>query len=452
MSFLHNESSVSPLLHEKERDGIDKENNMKLSKKVIDSLEPKETDFLVSDSKLPGFYVRIWPSGNKAYIVQYRAEGRVKRYKIANHGTLTFEQARQDARIILGKIARGDDPAKTKATRRNAITINQLCDDYFALADKGLIMGRNRKPKKTSTLYTDKGRCDAHIRPLLGGKKVIDVKKSDIHQFLTDVADGKTATVKKSKKPRGKAMIDGGKGTATRTTGLLSGILSYAVERSIIEQNPCHGVRKYADTKKQRRLSHDEYRALGNALRKAEMDGEPWQVITGVWLLTMIGGRLGDIVNLKWSNLDVHNRCFRLDESKTGASTRPIGNAVFHFLSHVKQDSENPYVLLPIRKQEGPFGSLSSGFEKIIRLAGLESKEKGKNVTPHVLRHSFASVAADMGCSDSTIAALLGHSTGTVTSRYIHTLDSTLVEAANRVTEEIERQMGNATTEYDWVI
>ncbi|MBB6468007.1 hypothetical protein HNQ96_003890 [Aminobacter lissarensis] len=56
-----------------------------------------------------------------------------------------------------------------------------------------------------------------------------------------------------------------------------------------------------------------------------------------------------------------------------------------------------------------------------------------EDITPHVLRHSFASVANDLGFTEATVAALLGHSRGTVTSRYIHTVDTALIMAADTI-------------------
>jgi site-specific recombinase XerD len=61
-------------------------------------------------------------------------------------------------------------------------------------------------------------------------------------------------------------------------------------------------------------------------------------------------------------------------------------------------------------------------------------------VTPHTLRHSFASLAGDMGFADSTIAGLLGHSRSSITSCYIH-LDKALIEAADKVAGETMRLM-----------
>jgi hypothetical protein len=59
-------------------------------------------------------------------------------------------------------------------------------------------------------------------------------------------------------------------------------------------------------------------------------------------------------------------------------------------------------------------------------------------VTPHVLRHSFASIANDLGFTEVTIAALVGHAKGSVTSKYIHTLDTALIMAADTISGYIQ--------------
>ena len=87
---------------------------------------------------------------------------------------------------------------------------------------------------------------------------------------------------------------------------------------------------------------------------------------------------------------------------------------------------------MPAVRGSGPYGGLQGGFERLMKRAGLTG------VTPHTLRHSYASMAGDLGLSEPTIAALLGHAAGTTTSRYIHHLDSVLIAAADRVATAIE--------------
>jgi len=409
----------------------------KLTKRLIDSLETRASDYFEWDDDLPGFGVRVWPTGRKVYVAQYRAGVRTRRVKIGTHGALTLEEARKEAKGILGDVARGEDPQGDRVTRRKSLTIKELCDNYLQAAERGLIMGKGGKPKKASTLYTDRGRIDRHIRPLLGSKLVRDVTQADVSRFIRDVASGKTATVEKTERKRGKAIVEGGTGTAARTAGLLGGILSFAVSEGVIPFNPATGVKRPADKRRQRRLTAAEFRELGKALAAAEADAETGQGINGAWLLILTGCRLGEIENLKWSEVDPDGGCFRLEDSKEGASVRPMGRPVFDVLAKIDREKENPFVLTAMRGS-GAFGGMPGAWRRIMKRAELEG------VTPHTLRHSYASVAGDLGFTESTIAAMLGHAAGSVTSRYVHHLDSVLIAAADKVARTIHGMMTGA--------
>jgi integrase len=276
------------------------------------------------------------------------------------------------------------------------------------------------------------GRFERHIKPLLGTKRVIELTRADVVKFIRDVTAGKTAVHNRKGKNGARILVTGGPGTAARTAGLLGAILTYAVGEGIIEHNPAASVPKPADNVRTRRLGADEYRTVGKLLSGAEF--ETPQAITGAWLLALTGCRLGEIVNLTWGEVDETAGCFRLKDSKTGPSIRPIGKEAFDVLREALRIDGNPYVLPAVRK-DGSYNGLSGAWLRLMKQAGLE------DVTPHTMRHSYASVAGDVGMSDSTISSLLGHSSGTVTSKYVHRLDSVLVAAANKVCGEIFRKM-----------
>jgi hypothetical protein len=162
--------------------------------------------------------------------------------------------------VQLGRVAGGDDPVEDRQLDHKAITVKELCTRYLADLRAGLILGKGGRPKKPSTITTDTGRIERHIVPLIGTRRVKDLTKTDINKVLKDIMAEKTRVLVKTKKLRGKAIVRGGAGTATRTVGLLGGILTYAVEAGIIESNPAHGIRKPKDNvRKRRRLSEAEY-------------------------------------------------------------------------------------------------------------------------------------------------------------------------------------------------
>jgi hypothetical protein len=122
------------------------------------------------DAAVPGFGAGRQQSDAVAYIVLYRtAEGRQRWHTIGRHGApWTPDTARDEARRLLGEAVKGADPAAEKQAKRRAETVAELCDAYWADAEAGELMTRRRAPKKASTLATDWGRIDKHIKPRLG--------------------------------------------------------------------------------------------------------------------------------------------------------------------------------------------------------------------------------------------------------------------------------------------
>lgn len=406
---------------------------VKLTKRVVDGLAPGDKDYFQWDDELPGFGVRVWPTGRKTYVAQYRAGRQTRRFKIGVHGPLTVEEARREAKTVLGDVARGEDPQLDRATQRKSMTIGDLVGKYFEAADQGLILGKGNKPKKATTLYVDRGRAKRHIVPLVGGRIAKDFTAADGTKMMRDIATGKTATVEKTERLRGRARVTGGAGTASQALTLLSGIFSYAVSEGIISQNPLRGIKKPAVGKRTRRLDAKEYRRLGKVLASA--DDEIWQGVVGTKLFLLTGFRLSEIAGLMWSEVDERGSCFRLGDTKTGASIRPVGQAVFDVLSTAPRVSGGTYVLPGPKKEDGFYTSLDEAIARLTAKAGLEG------VTSHTLRHSYASVAGDLGFTEITIAALLGHAAGNVTQRYVHHLDSVLIAAAEKVSGEVHRLM-----------
>ena len=407
---------------------------MKLTKAVIDKLKPNPaSDLFRWDDDLPGFGLRLKPSGVRTFLIQYRNKhGRSRRLAIGRYGVVTPEEARKRARVLLGAVAAGDDPAELRAADRQAMTVAELCDEYLAKAKAGQVLTRQGKSKRTSTLATDTGRIERHIKPLLGHRTVKDLRSGDIVSFRDDVIGGKTAVNVKTKL-RGRAIVKGGAGTAARTLGLLGGILSYAVERGYRPDNPAGGVVRPAGERRKVRLSIEQYRALGLALEAADARGEPWQAVQAIRLLALTGCRRGEVETLRRTEVDATNSCLRLGNTKTGASVRPVGAAALALLKVARNDS--PYVFPSPRDTSKPFGGLPNAWDRIVKGDGLAG------LTAHGLRHAFASTADDLDYSQPTIGALLGHASRGTTGGYIHKADAALLAAADRTSQAIWRAM-----------
>lgn len=264
---------------------------------------------------------------------------------------------------------------------RSGPTVADLCDEYSA-RDNG---------KKAGTIRSDNSRIKQHIRPKLGHLKVASITSAQIEDFTRSLSVGNQA----------------------RSVGLLGAMFSFAVKRGLRPNNPCKGVEKPKDNKKMRRLSETEYAQLGAAINGS--------VTSNIFLfLAVTGFRSGEANTLRWAELDIERKTAQLSDTKTGSSIRPLSGAAIDIIN--RQERSGEYVFT----QNGqPIGNLRPHWVKL----GLD-----KTISPHTLRHSFASLSADLGFSDNVIAGMLGHARSSVTSRYVH-LEAALIKAADQVAD-----------------
>jgi integrase len=358
------------------------------------------TNSIIWDTEIRGLNVRRQFSDVVTYSIVYRTLDGVQRWqRIGRHGVWTPDLARKQARSVLMARDLGKDPTADKMALRSAPTVAELCDSYMADMDAGRING-----KKASTVKSDKSRIGTHILPKLGKLKVASVTREHVETFMHSLSPG----------------------SAKRVTGLLGAIFSFAVKKGLRETNPVHGVDKPADVKRMRRLSDAEYAQLWSALdRGAAVAPIAASVLK---LLVLTGWRSSEAKNLRWDELDLPRHIATLGDTKSGMSVRPLSKVAVEIIE--AQPRKDAFVFSNER------GRLLSNLRP--HWLKLEMPE---DVSPHTLRHSFASLAADLGHSDNTIASLLGHSRGTITSRYMHLADKSLIAAADGVALETMRIM-----------
>lgn len=399
----------------------------KLTKRVVDRLHPDpDRDVFAWDSELRGFGIRMKPSGARTFLIQYRNSHRqTRRMVIGAVGTLTPEEARGIARQKLAEVAKGADPSADRHAARKAITVGELCEWYLAQAEAGRLLRRRGNAIKLSTIAMDRSRIERHVKPLIGSRAVRSLNVGAIEAFQADVAAGRTA------KPRDEGrggLVTGGQGAASRTVGMLNAILEHGARTGLIPENPAKGVRRLADRKRTARLSLDQLRALGAVMRAS--DAENTTGLAAIQFMALTGFRRQEVLGIRPTWL-LHAGGVSFPDTKSGPQVRPIGRPAMDVLRTQGQKvGKNSDWLFPADRGDGHFVGVVKVLNRVCAKAGLSG------VTPHVLRHTFASVAGELGYSELTIAGLLGHATKGVTQGYVH-LDQVLVSAADWVAEAI---------------
>ncbi|WP_255326283.1 MULTISPECIES: site-specific integrase [unclassified Sphingobium] len=402
----------------------------KLTKRAIDALVPPvKKQAVLWDTEVKGFGVRVLPSGLKTFIVQYRnAEGIKRRINIARYGVLTVDQARDQAKLKLAAVIGGEDPADEVRQARKGMTVEEMCDWYLTEARTGNILGRKNLPIKKSSLDMDESRIRTHIKPLLGKRVVKHLTIADAEQMQTDVKDGKTA------KPRSGGrggMATGGAGVAARCVGTLQAIIGHAKHKGLLDTHPTQGAKKLAGKKRTRRLSAAEIVIMGKAIAYAQRNGENPVALGVLRMLLLTGYRREEAqaMHRAWVNGAAGYVAF--PDTKGGAQLRAIGPAAVRVIENQPGIVGNPHAF-PSEVGTGPFTAVSACIQRVCALAGIEG------VTPHTLRHTFGSVAGELGFSELTIRAMLGHASQNVTQDYVH-IDEALKLAVRRTSDEIER-------------
>ena len=415
----------------------------KITKRIVDQLKPSgASDQFVWDSELRGFGIRVKrKTGAASYLINYRTpEGRQRRLAFAKIGTLTPEEARRKAIRHLADIANGVDPSGERHLARATMTVGDLCDRYMEAADSGLVMTRFGRPKRASTILIDRGRVARHIKPCIGQIAITKLTRADVQRMVDRITQGKTAGAFKTK-PRGKAVVTGGAGTAARVVEFFGGIWTWAGRRGLVSApNPVRGGERAARGTRDRILSDAELARLGGTLD--EMQVRYPHATAVIRLIAMTGMRYDEAQGLQWCEIDLARRCLVLKETKTGRSTRPLGDSAAEFLVALRPHNERGWVF-PNAK-----GTRPADLER--QIAGLFNAAGLPDARSQTLRRTFASTAAAEGYSDAVVGELIGHARRGVTAvHYIRLPERILVTAANSVSARVAAAMKDQHTAVD---
>lgn len=375
----------------------------RLTKRSVEKLEVTDKEYFVWDIELSGFGVRVMPSGRKTYLIQYRASGRSRRRSIGQHGALTAELARMEARKLVGEIARGGNPAEERQRELRSPTVGSLCqrflDDYAT---------QHCKPATQKGYRSYVENC---IKPRLGSRKIDDLTRADVVAFHHDLRD----------RPY----------TANRCVAILSKMFNLAEDWGLRREssNPARRIRKFREEEKKRYLSDDEQARLGQALADASETGvETEYAVAAISLLMLTGCRLGEILKLRWDYVTPHH--LELPDIKTGRRRIPLPREVYVIIMSLPRRAGNPYVILG-ETADSHLVNLQKPWLRVREKAGLS------DVRMHDLRHTYASVAVMSGIDPFLLKEIMGHKNLQTTLRYAHFADEAVQRAAASVASRL---------------
>ena len=376
----------------------------KISKRMVDALSAHGRPGVYWDRDLPGFGVRLYPTGRKTYVVQSRGPTGSRRVTVGQHGAISAEQARKAAAAIIDRIKAGEDPMPEVAEPEP--TVADLAEKYLrthvAVQCKASSMRRYRQL------------LQHHILPALGEMPVGSVERKHVaalHYALRD-------------RP----------GTANPVLWVLSKMFSLADDWGLRPggANPCRTVRRYRIHYRERFLNREEYRRIGRVLCEADAKGSPWPpAVAAIRLLMLTGCRSNEIATLRWDDVDRTAGELRLRDTKTGARMVPLTPTALGVLDGIERIPGKPWVFVG-QKPASHVSSLGRYWHRLRVRADLA------DVRLHDLRHSYASRALALGESLSMIGKLLGHSKVETTGRYAHLARDTEKVSAARVAGSIE--------------
>ncbi len=405
----------------------------RISKRTVDALicHPNRDRVFLWDDALAGFGIGAFRSGKKVYVIQYRKDGRSHRVSIGDHGRLTPDEARSQAKSLLGSVEKGADPVNERRLAREVRTFREVGDEFLT---------SHVEPKRKKWTSVEYRRClERDVYPSIGARRIVDLSRGEIARLHSKLSVEAPTH-------------------ANRVVAIISAVWNWAARREEVDfgKNPVRGIERNRENRRERFLTREEFSRLGETLHLAETTGLPWTLntpnsknlakepnrqtlvdpysIAALRLLIFTGARLREILHARWDQVDTERGAIMLSDSKTGRKPIYLSTAALAIIEAIPRLEDNPY-LIPGNKPGSYRADLHRPWTAITRHAKLEG------VRIHDLRHSFASVGAGASMGLPIIGKLLGHSQPSTTQLYAHLDMDPLRRAADQIGDAIGAAM-----------
>ena len=373
----------------------------RLTDAAIGRLRPREREYTVWDSRVPGLGVRIRPSGAQSYVLLQESGGRSKRVSLGPVASKGIVEVRRECHAL-----RASQGPEETAAPAGAVP---LFRDFVAGEWKDTHFDRYKPSTKKGVRSVLAGR----ILPAFGSAPLNRITPAQVRRWFD--AFSRTAPA-----------------NANRTLDLLRQIMNFAIACGYIDTNPARGVQRNRRAPLTRFLSREEigrlHRALDSQTRKS---GRQQADIIRILLFT--GCRRSEIVCLRWS--EIQGGMLVLADSKTGPRKIPLNIQAKRIIERLPRGG-SPFVFPSSRNPARPRSLELKLWYRVRREADIE------DVRLHDLRHTHASHAVMNGVPVPVVSRLLGHSNVRMTLRYAHLGDREIEAAAERIGKSIGAIMG----------
>lgn len=393
------------------------------------------------DDDVKGFGLRITPGGAKAFVLDYRADGRQRRITIGAYPDWRVAAARKAASDLKRDVDLGNDPMGDRRDQREAPTLIDLWERY---------QKEHLATKSPRSQADERAMWEKIVIPRFGKSKLSSITSFEIDTFHRDITTIRGTPVR-----------------ANRVVEVMRKAFNLAIRWKWIKENPVSGVRRNPEEKRNRYLNKTEIAALAVALN----EHSERTASNAIKLLMLTGARKSEVTDATWDMFDLENGVW----TKPSAHTKqrrlhrvPLSAPAINLLLQIKAEADNayekarkkdrtvqksPYVFPSDISPGQPIQEIRRTWCAVCKTAGLTDKipkknKAGKpikdkdgnpvlidwpNVRIHDLRHSFASILVSAGASLPLIGQMLGHTQVQTTQRYAHLYDEALRKAADTV-------------------
>lgn len=391
---------------------------VRLTKAAVADAAPRDREYVLWDSVIPGFGLRVRPTGAKSCVFTYRTPGgragKVQRVTIKASNP---DVAREQAKALAGLHFGGADPAAEKADEKREAMHEKLAPTVADVLDR-FIADHAREQLKPKTADEYARIVDRILKPRLGATKIDALTPQDVAEMHNAMRATPTQ--------------------AALAVRVLSSAMSWAAEYGLRPVGPNPAAIRLKGTRRRKRLfSEAEVAKLLATLDGMEAKGKVLaSVALGIRLLFATGCRAGEICDLTWEHVDLEEGVMRWPDSKTGYMEKPITGeaAALLMAAKAKRIVGVPWVCPSPMFKRMRVETMEGGFERVMAAAKVEARE---NASLHLIRHWFATkLYTNKSIALPVQMAIMGHSSVATAMRYSHVDREEVRRAAQEAAKE----------------